>query len=93
MQDNKNKDKILIYKDALGKVFSKLRETNNNISLNQLGLQYDIDKGSLSKLERGIYDCQMSTAWKLAEANGVKFSQLAKMLEDELGEDFTFIDV
>ncbi len=91
MQD-KN-DKNLIFKSAIGKVFAKLRISNNEISLNKLALEYDIDKGSLSKIERGVYDCRLSTAWKVAEANGVKFSQFAKMLEEELGSNFTFIDL
>ncbi len=85
-------DKIEIFKSAIGKVFYNLRDSKN-ISLNKLALEYDIEKGSLSRLERGIYDCQLSTAWKLAEANGIKFSEFAKLLEEELGEKFTFIDL
>ncbi len=84
--------KVLTIKNAVGNILRKLRE-NKNISLNKLALEYDIDKGTLSKLERGIYDCRISTAWKIAEANGIKFSDFAKMLEDELGSDFTFIDI
>ncbi len=89
MQDDKN----LTFKTAIGKVFSQLRKKNKNISLNKLALEYDISKGSLSKLEHGIYDCRLSTAWKLAEANGVKFSEFAILLEDNLGKNFTFIDL
>ena len=85
--------KIIKFKSAIGQVFSKLRANNTDISLNKLALEYDIDKGSLSKLERGIYDCRLSTAWKLAQANGVKFSDFAKLLEEELGQNFTFIDL
>ena len=59
MQENL---KIAIFKTAIGEVFSELRITSNNVSLNKLALEYDIDKGSLSKLERGIYDCRLSTA-------------------------------
>lgn len=84
--------KIEIFKDAIGKVFYKLRNSKN-ISLNKLALEYDIAKGSLSRLEHGAYDCQLSTAWKLAEANGIKFSEFAMLLEEELGKDFTFIDL
>jgi len=84
--------KVLTIKNAVGNILRKLRK-NKNISLNKLALEYDIDKGTLSKLERGIYDCRISTAWKIAEANGIKFSDFAKMLEDELGSDFTFIDI
>ncbi len=89
MQDDKN----VIFRTALGKVLQELRKTNKNKSLNKLALEYDINKGSLSKLERGVYDCRLSTAWKLAEANGVKFSEFAQLLEKNLGEKFTFIDL
>ncbi len=84
--------KLSSFKKAIGKVFCDLRNKKDNVSLNKLALEYDIDKGSLSKLERGIYDCRLSTAWKLAQANGVKFSEFAKLLEEELGEDFSLID-
>lgn len=89
MQDN---IKIEIFKQAIGRVFNKLR-TSNNISVNKLGLEYDINKGNISRIENGSYDCHLSTAWKLAEANGIKFSEFAKLLENELGESFTFVDV
>ena len=91
MQDCSNK--IARFKVAIGEVFSELRNANSDISLNKLALEYDIDKGSLSKIERGIYDCRLSTAWKLAQANGVSFSDFAKLLEEKLGKDFTFIDL
>ncbi len=90
MQDDK--DKITDFKTAVGRVFCNLRNSNN-ISLNKLGLEYDINKGSISRIERRIYDCRLSTAWKLSEANGIKFSKFAKLLEEELGEDFTFVDL
>ena len=85
-------EKILQIKKSLGKVFSKLRTQKGKISINQLAFEYDIDKGTLSKLERGLYDCRISTAIKLAQANGIKFSQFAKLLEDELGQNFSLVD-
>ena len=91
MQDETNK--IAKFKVAIGEVFSELRATQDGISLNKLALEYDIDKGSLSKLERGIYDCRLSTAWKLSQANGISFQEFAKLLEEKLGKDFTFIDL
>jgi transcriptional regulator with XRE-family HTH domain len=85
-------EKFLLLKKSIGKIFSEIRKGNNKISLTQLSYQYDIDKGNLSRIERGISDCRISTAWRIAEAAGIKFSDFAKMLEDELGKDFTFID-
>ena len=57
-----------------------------------MSLIYDIDKGTLSKLERGIYDCRISTAMKLCEANNINFSEFAIILEKELGSDFKFLE-
>ena len=91
MQENESK--LSKFKFAIGQVFNKLRTDNTDTSLNKLALEYEIDKGSLSKLERGIYDCRLSTAWKLVQANGASFSDFAKLLEEELGKDFTFIDL
>ncbi len=85
-------EKVLLIKNKIGKIFRELRKKEGCISLNKLALEYDIDKGSLSKVERGIYDCRISTALKICEANGIKFSDFAKLLENELGEKFKFID-
>lgn len=46
----------------------------------------------MNRLENGKIDSRISTVWKVAETLGYKFSEFAKMLEDKLGEDFTFID-
>ncbi len=32
------------------------------------------------------------TLWKIAEALGLKVSDLSKLIEDELGEDFILMD-
>lgn len=85
-------EKLIRFKQAIGEIFKEIRNTNSNISLSKLAYEYDIDKGSLSKLERGFYDCRLSTAWKIAEASGVKFSKFAELLEENLGSDFKLMD-
>jgi len=86
------KQKILKLKQSIENVFNKIRKTKSNLSINQFAFQYDIDKSSLNKIERGFYDCRISTALKISEACGLKFSEFAKMLEDELGDKFSLID-
>ena len=76
MQDDKN----VIFRTALGKVLQELRKTNKNKSLNKLALKYDINKGSLAKLERKVYDCHLSTAWKF-----LKYFRLNIVFMLELG--------
>lgn len=88
MQHSRNHE---IFKQAVGEIFRDIRE-NANLSLNTFALEYDLDKSNMSKTERGIINIYLVTAWKIVEAHGLKFSEFAKMLEDKLGEDFTFID-
>lgn len=88
MQEDSKKFKT--FKLAVGEVFKEIRRSDK--SLSKLAYEYDIDKGSLSKLERGFYDCRLSTTWKIAEASGVKFSEFAKRLEEKLGDDFKLMD-
>ena len=85
------KEQKLYLNQTIGRLLKKIR-TNQHISLNQLANSYGIDKGGLSKIENGLVDCQISTLWKIAEASGVKFSEFAKMLEKELGNDFKLMD-
>ncbi|MBE7703396.1 MAG: helix-turn-helix transcriptional regulator [Cyanobacteria bacterium SIG28] len=86
-------DKIDKFKIASGNVIKYIRENySKNTSINQLAREYDIDRGNLSKIERGINCCNLITAWKISEASGIKFSKFAELLEKELGEDFEFFD-
>lgn len=89
MQDDK---KFLQFKQAVGCVIQKIRKSHSGLSINKLALEYDFDKGNISKTERGLCNIYLATAWKISEALGVKFSYFAKELEKELGEDFTLID-
>lgn len=85
-------DKTLQFKSIVGEIFREIREKNTNSSINKFAREYDIDRGNLSKIERGIICCSLLTAWKLTEASGIKFSDFAKMLEDKLGDDFVLMD-
>ncbi len=84
--------KLSKFKQVVGEVFREMRCAGNGTSLTKLAYEYEIDKGSLSKLERGLYDCRISTAWRLTEANGIKFSEFALKLEEKLGDNFKFMD-
>ena len=80
------------FREAVGRVIKKVRTKNAKLSLNKFAYEYDFDKGNLSKTERGIYNVYLVTAWKISEAAGIKFSEFSKLLEEELGEDFKFLD-
>lgn len=87
----KNK-KILHLTNILGKIVSEIRLTKTDKSKNKLEDEYDIASGKFSRIERGKIDPQFSTVWKISEALGMKCSDLVKLLEDELGDDFKLID-
>jgi len=76
---------------ALGKVAFKQRHALNK-GINKFSFEYDIGNGLLSRLENGTTDTKITTLWKLANAFGLKFSQLAKLIEEELPNDFNFYD-
>ncbi len=87
-----NRDKSLQFKKAVGNVIRKNRTTKLSLSINKLAMEYDFDKSNVSKIERGLYSIHLITAWRMSEALGIKFSEFAKMLEEELGEDFVLMD-
>ena len=85
-------NKIEKFKEKLGKVIKTVREKSDSKSQNAFAMEYDIDRGNLSRLENGKIGCNIMTAWRITEGAGIKFSEFAKMLEDELGEDFKLMD-
>ena len=87
-----HKDKLKTFKEKIGKTIKDIRLNNYNGSINKIAFEYDIDKGNLSKIERGLIGCTLVTAWKICEASNIKFSEFAKKLEDNLGENFQLID-
>lgn len=90
--DNKilEKQKKILLK-AIGKVvLEKRKELKKGI--NKFSFEYDIGNGLLSRLENGKSDTKISTLWKIANAFNIKFSDLAILIEKELGEDFTFYE-
>ncbi len=87
-----NRDKSLQFKQAVGNVIRKNRISKMGLSINKLAMEYDFDKSNVSKIERGLYNIHLITAWKMSEALGIKFSEFAKMLEQELGENFVLMD-
>lgn len=80
------------FKQVIGEIFHRYRKDNTNYSVNYIGRAYGFDRGNLSKMENGVVGISLLTAWKLCEALGIKFSDFANILEEQLGEDFKFFD-
>lgn len=85
---NKNK----YFQQKVGELIREIREDKIKKSLNQHANEYELDKGTLSKIERGIYSNEFSTIWKIVETLDMDFSEFARLLKDKLGEGFKFID-
>ena len=54
--------------------------------------EYDISNSSISALERGERDVQLSTIWKMANALGMTFSEFVNEIESKLPHGFKMID-
>ncbi len=86
-------DKTLQLRKKLGDLIKKIREKQTGNSINRFANEYGLNDSNLGKIEKAQIDCKFVTFWKIAEAYGLKPSEVVKMLEEELGEDFTLIDL
>ncbi len=87
-----NNEKTLELAKQLGIIIKELRKDDSKISLDRLAISFGISKGSLSNIENGNNNIKFVTLWKLSEALGVKCSELIKILEEKLGDDFSLLD-
>lgn len=85
-------DKNLQFMIAVGEVFKDIREEKTHHSINKFALEYDLDRGNLSRIEKGLLGCRLITAWKISEAAGISFVEFAQRLEKKLGKDFVLFD-
>ncbi len=85
-------EKTLQFRKTLGKIIKQIRMDKTGLSGNKFANEYDIGNGNISRIQNGEVDCKFITIWKIAESLGIKFSELSKILEEELGEDFKLID-
>ena len=90
MQQKDEKTKELAVK--LGALIRDLRLNSLGVSINQFAHEYDLDVGNTSRVEKGSIDIKFVTLWKIAEALQIKLSDLVKLLEDNLGQDFRFYE-
>lgn len=73
---------------AIAKVVKNLRKKSITKSTDEIGM----GKSIWADLENGIKDPQFSTLWRIAEGLEIKLSELVKLIEEELGEGFSFIE-
>lgn len=85
-------NKILQLNKVLGLIMKDIRIKKTGLSCSKLANEYGLDRGNLNRVENGLVDSKISTIWKASEALGLKFSEVAKILEENLPQDFTLID-
>ena len=87
----KNKKSLYIRK-ILGKTIKNLREERTGLSGNKFANEYELGNGNLSRIENAVTDCKVITAWRIAEALGIKLSELIIDIEKQVGENFKLMD-
>ena len=86
-------DKEKVYCIRIGSIIRGIRKKLTGKSLCIFAYENDIPRSTLSRLERGEAEWGIVTLTKVASGFGCKLSELFKMIEDEIGEDFTLIDI
>ena len=74
--------------NAVAKVVKNSRTKSITKSADEIGM----GKSLWADLENGIKDPQLSTLWRIAEGLDIKPHKLIEMVEDELGEKFSFLE-
>lgn len=84
MQEHKKKLQM-----AIAKVVKHHRKKSITKSADEIGM----GKSLWADLENGIKDAQISTLWRIAEGLDIKPHVLIKLVEEELGDDFSFLEL
>ena len=73
---------------AIAEIVKSLRVKSITKSADEIGM----GKSMWADLENGIKDPQFSTLWRIAEGLDIKPHSLVKLIEDKLGDNFSFLE-
>lgn len=90
MQENKSKSLQLA--QALGSTIKNYRQNVLQKSMTKLADEYELRSGTICKVENAAGICKFETVWQIAEAMNLKPSELVRLVEEKLGDDFKFMD-
>ncbi len=79
-------------KNELQKAIAKVVREHRTKSITKSADEIAMGKSMWADLENGIKDPQFSTLWRIAEGLDIKPHILVKMIEDEVGEGFSFLE-
>ena len=81
------------YCKKIGCAIRKLRKQYSAKSLCIFAYENDIARSTLSRIERGEGECGIVSLKRIATGFGWSLEELCRHIEEELGEDFTLIDL
>ena len=79
-------------KNKLQKAIAKVVREHRTKSITKSADEIAMGKSMWADLENGIKDPQFSTLWRISEGLDIKPHILVKMIEDEVGENFSFLE-
>lgn len=79
-------------KKELQKAIASVIKKNRKKSITKSADEIAMGKSIWADLENGIKDPQFSTLWRIAEGLEIKPHILVKMIEDEVGNNFSFLE-
>lgn len=79
-------------KKELQKAIASVIKKNRKKSITKSADEIAMGKSIWADLENGIKDPQFSTLWRIAEGLEIKPHELVKMIEDEVGAEFSFLE-
>lgn len=85
-------EKNLRLRKYLAKIIKQIVDSDNTYSYNKIENEYDIGRGTISRICSEKCDAKISTLWKISEATGIKLSKIISLVEDNLGSEFKLTD-
>lgn len=85
-------DKTQVYRKEFGKALRKLRIENTGKSLRLFAYEYDIPCATLSRIENGQREAQLTTLKRIAEGFGWSFAEFIQNIENEMPAKITLKD-
>ena len=90
MQDV-HKNNVSKLSKTVGQIIKKHREKQEK-SAYKISAETSMRKSTWLNVESGV-DIRISTLWRIAEGLDVDIVDLVKEIKEQLGEDFTLIDI
>ena len=80
------------HRKILQENIAKIIKSHRTASITKCADEINLGKSIWSNLEQGKKDPQFSTLWRIAEGLNIKPHQLVKEIEEELGDNFSFLE-